>query len=380
MVASLLPGMSGLFEEEVPADEVQGLAEELLEAESDESFPIEYSLTSYGADYPVDGLVKRIKSGAIFIPKFQRSYVWNIYKASRFIESLLLGLPVPAIFLSREIDSQKLLVIDGQQRLRTLQYFFDGVFVPQKVEFSLKGVSRHLIDKTYATLTPDERLRLDDSIIHAIVVRQEEPNESGGMEGSPSSVYHIFERLNTGGVLLHPQEIRTCIFHGPFVDLLQELNDVPAWRTLFGKSSTRMRDRELILRFLALFHDGNRYQRPMKEFLNRFAKKHRHLSPAQATAFRQTFVGTVDSVLEAFGKSAFRPSRVVNAAVADSVCVGMARRLERGPINDKVLLAERFHQLINCGGFLDAITTSTTNEENVEERIRLATAAFGDVP
>ncbi len=376
MVASLFPGANDLFDEEVPADE----AEELLEAESDESFPIEYSLTSYGADYPVDGLVKRIKSGAIFIPKFQRSYVWNIFKASRFIESLLLGLPVPAIFLSREIDSQKLLVIDGQQRLRTLQYFYDGVFAPQKVEFALKGVCRHLIDKTYATLSQDERLRLDDSIIHAIVVKQEEPNESGGTEGSPSSVYHIFERLNTGGVLLHPQEIRSCIFHGPFIDLLQELNDVPSWRKLFGKSSTRMRDRELILRFLALFHDSDHYQRPMKEFLNGFAKKHRQLSPAQATAFRQTFVGTVDGVLDALGEAAFRPSRVVNAAVADSVCVGMARRLARGPISDKLLLAERFKQLLNTVGFLDAITTSTTNEENVEERIRLATEAFGGVP
>jgi len=99
--------------------------------ESDEEFyPVEYSISSYGADYPVDGLVKRIDAGSIYIPKFQRGYVWNIHRASRFIESLLLGLPVPAIFLSREQESNKMLVIDGQQRLRTLQFFYNGVFNP----------------------------------------------------------------------------------------------------------------------------------------------------------------------------------------------------------------------------------------------------------
>ena len=94
--------------------------EEAAGIEVEGYYPVEYSISSYGADYPVDSLVNRIEAGSIFIPSFQRGYVWNIYRASRFIESLLLGLPVPAIFLSREEASQKLLVIDGQQRLRTL--------------------------------------------------------------------------------------------------------------------------------------------------------------------------------------------------------------------------------------------------------------------
>jgi hypothetical protein len=71
--------------------------------------PFRYSLTSYGADYPIDGLVKRLRDTSIFIPPFQRGYVWNLRQASRFIESLLLGLPVPGVFFSREPDTQKLL-------------------------------------------------------------------------------------------------------------------------------------------------------------------------------------------------------------------------------------------------------------------------------
>ena len=100
----------------------EGEIDESLD-EVDEVVPFKYSITSYGADYPVDSLVKRISMDDILIPNFQRGYVWSLKEASRFVESLLLGLPVPSIFLSREPETQKLLVIDGQQRLSSLRYF-----------------------------------------------------------------------------------------------------------------------------------------------------------------------------------------------------------------------------------------------------------------
>ena len=90
--------------------------------------PIQYEISSYGADYDVEGLVKRLERDDLLIPPFQRNYVWKLKEASRFIESLLLGLPVPGVFLVREQDSNKLLVIDGQQRLKTLQFFYNGIF------------------------------------------------------------------------------------------------------------------------------------------------------------------------------------------------------------------------------------------------------------
>ena len=93
---------------------------------------IQYDITSYGADYTVDGLVKRLDRGDIFIPDFQREYVWNQNEASKLIESLLLGLPIPGIFLAKEGDSNKLLVIDGQQRLKSLQFFMNGFFNPKE--------------------------------------------------------------------------------------------------------------------------------------------------------------------------------------------------------------------------------------------------------
>ncbi|WP_230840977.1 GmrSD restriction endonuclease domain-containing protein [Gloeobacter morelensis] len=225
--------------------------------EEDEVIPFKYSIASYGADYTVDGLVKRMASGDVYVPTFQRGYIWNIKQASRFIESLLLGLPVPGIFLSREEVSKKLLVIDGQQRLRTLQYFYEGIFHHTKKQFALQGVQKRFEGKTYKTLSEEDRRQLDDSVIHATIIKQEEPSEDD------SSIYYIFERINTGGTLLQPQEIRSCIYHGPFNELLGKLNQNSAWRSIYGPISKNMRDQELILRFLALNFDLYNYEEPM---------------------------------------------------------------------------------------------------------------------
>ena len=163
-----------------------------------------YTITSYGADYPVDALIKRLKSGDIFIPKFQRAYVWGHEEASRFVESLLLGLPVPGIFVAKESDTGKLLVIDGHQRLKTLEFFYDNNFNVKGI-FALDEVNKEFLNATYSTLKDQYRRRLDDSIIHLTVVRQDQPTDDN------SSVYQIFERLNSGGRKLEPQEIRACI-------------------------------------------------------------------------------------------------------------------------------------------------------------------------
>jgi len=153
----------------------------------------EYAITSYGADYTADGLVKRINESDIVIPPFQRGYVWNFKRASKFIESLLLGLPVPGVFLTKEKENEQLIVIDGQQRLRTLQYFYEGTFKPTEKEFKLDAVQERFRGRTFKSLEHKERRRLNDAIIHATIIEQTTPIEDN------SSIYYIFERLNTGG-------------------------------------------------------------------------------------------------------------------------------------------------------------------------------------
>jgi Protein of unknown function DUF262 len=178
---------------EPEADEDQELAvldetEDIVDIdESLEVVESRYSITSYGADYPVDGLVQRLNRGSIRVPSFnpevstasgivgfQREFVWTKSQADRFVESLLLGLPVPGIFLVQEPDNV-LLVLDGQQRLGSLQAFYNGIFKGK--EFRLSYVEHQFKGLSYADLPGESQRRLDDSIIHATIVRQDERSD-----------------------------------------------------------------------------------------------------------------------------------------------------------------------------------------------------------
>ncbi len=368
------PVTEGIVDGEEPVDDL----DETLDVT-----PYVYSITAYGADYPVDSLVKRIDSGDIVVPRFswepddgseivgfQREYVWPRPKSDRFIESLLLGLPVPGIFLVRE-PSGRLLVLDGHQRLHTLKAFYAGVIHGQ--EYRLTAVEERFRDKRYRDLDVEDRRRLDDSIIHATVIRQDEPSED------QSSVYMIFERLNTGGVNLQPQEIRVALYHGELVRVLRELNDHPAWRRLYGKRSRRLKDMEMILRFFAFHYHADSYSSPMKEFLNHYMARNKDLARQHEDELVRIFSDTVTVLDETVGAQAFRPVRAVNAAVVDSVMTGLARRIKEGPISHSSQVAQEYARLMKNGDYRGAIETGTSQESNVATRLELATTAFANV-
>jgi hypothetical protein len=350
--------------------------------EVNEVLPGSFSITSYGADYPVDGLVKRLDAEDIVVPlyskpskdgegyetvAFQRDFVWKKNQADRFIESLLLGLPVPGVFLVKE-SSKRHLVLDGQQRLRTLQSFYSGIF--QGKEFKLQNVQEQWIGKTYKTLDAEDRRRLDDSIIHATIVRQDEPDDD------QSSVYLIFERLNSGGTFLQPQEIRVALFHGALGELLGDLNNNKDWRALYGKKSSRLKDIELILRFFALVYYSEKYKRPMKEFLNRYMAKNRELKAQTGEELRAIFADTVAVIRANIGIKAFRLTSAVNAAVLDSVMYGVAANLIAETLKDPSDLAAAYDGLVKNKDFLWAATRATADTDSVKARLQLATTAF----
>ncbi len=367
-------------------NEILGNDESIVDAdELLETSPYRYSITSYGADYPVDGLVKRMESDAIIVPSFdpeeptlddkvegyQRQFVWSKTQCDRFIESLLLGLPVPGIFLVKLPDS-RLLVLDGQQRLRTLQAFYMGVL--KGAEFSLQNVQKHLKDLKYKSLNMEERRLLDDSIIHATIIRQDEP------EGDLSSIYLIFERLNTGGTTLYPQEIRVALYRGGLIKLLRELNNFKPWRSIYGKKSNRIKDQELILRFFALLYWSDEYVRPMKDFLNRYAHKNREFEFQSRQELQDIFKQTIETTLKALGVGAFRLKKTINAAVMDSVMVGIGHRLLKSvPITDFELLKKRYDELLKNDDFQSAVVQATTDNESVRTRLKLAKEAMSGV-
>ena len=361
-------------------DEIEEQVEVLDEA--DEVIPFTYSITAYGADYPVDSLVKRIEAKDIVVPVFswskpkdtvilgfQRDYVWPRSKADKFIESLLLGLPVPGIFLVKE-PSGLLLVLDGHQRLHTLHSFYQGVIGGH--EYRLAGVQKRFEGLRYKDLDIEDRRRIDDSIIHATVVRQDQPMED------QSSIYVIFERLNTGGVNLQPQEIRVALYHGEFVSVLKSLNENAHWRKLYGPRSKRLKDMELILRFLAFFFYAETYESPMKAFLNRYMATNRNLQKQSSEKLHQLFENTVKAIAEGIGPRAFRPKRAVNAAVVDSLMTGIAKRLSNKstPIKNVTELNRSFEQLLKDFTYVAATETGTSQEANVSTRLKMSESAF----
>ena len=347
-----------------------------IEKEDDDPIESTYSMTWYGADYTVDSLVSRIDRGDIYIPKFQRSYVWDLKQASRFIESLLLGLPVPGIFLAKEEDTKKLIVIDGNQRLRTLAYFYKGTFDPTGKAFKLIDVQKKFINATYISLSSEDRRELDDSILHATIVKQDEPSNDD------SSIYLIFERLNTSGKVLKPQEVRSCIYHGNFKEALAELNTNKSWRAIYNAPTgfdKHLRDEELILRFMALFDLHQEYRKPMKNFLNGYMKKNKN-GNSNLIIKKELFIKTIELIHRYIGDKAFKIRKGLNAAVFDAVMVGLATRIDNDVITQEETIKKIYDDLIHNKEFLIFVDTArTTDNLEVQGRIKIAIKAFAEV-
>lgn len=273
----------------------------------------------------------------------------------------MLGLPIPGIFLPKEGESNKLLVIDGQQRLRSLQFFMNGYFNPiegkkTKRIFKLLKVQKKFEGRTFEELEENDRLMVEDSIIHATIIKQESPGDDN------TSVYHVFERLNSGGKKLTPQEIRVAVYHGALNDLIISLNEYPDWRELFGAASPRLKDQELILRFLAVKYNSSNYSKPMNEFLNKFNLKNRSANANVLSKYEQSFQKSISFLNACIGKKVFRPEGVFNVSVFESILVAVARLIdERGEINCK-MFKENFEELMQNEDYKYSISRDTSDE------------------
>ena len=341
-----------------------------------ENSPPTYEINVFPTDFTLEILNQKLISGELKIPQFQRAFVWKQKQASRLIESFLLGLPVPPVFLYVDED-EKLLVVDGQQRLKTIQYYFSGFFGEpvngKRTVFSLIGLNEksRFKEKTYQDLKKTDETaarKLDNSVLRSVIIKQLNPTDD-------TSIYHIFERLNTGGTPLTGQEIRNCIYHGPFNDLLRELNRLPEWRSIFGKENddTRQRDIELILRFFALRYNAENYEKPMKDFLSKFMSRNRQAASGEdgysnrLKEFRDLFIKAAKNVQSSLGGKPFRLGSGLNAALFDSVFTAFSTQ---NKIKSEV--SRKYKTLLRDKKFLHLVTASTTDKESVSERLAMA--------
>ncbi|MDQ0726051.1 DUF262 domain-containing protein [Microbacterium sp. W4I20] len=374
------PPFVELKDDQDPAElEPELLTDEELDAVLESEGEAE-AVTYQGTDFDAEGLVRRLDRKDIVIPSFghgddevelasfQRSFVWTRPQMDRFIESLLLGFPVPGIMLVQQSD-KRYLVLDGQQRLRTLQAFYNGIH--RQREFALENVAEEFRGLTYKTLLPAQKRVLDNSFIQATIVKTD------GTAESRESVYQIFERLNSGGTQLTPHEIRIALYPGQFVDFLGELNGIDSWRNIYGSVSPRVRDHELLLRVVALYVSSEEYFRPLKRFLNTFLGRHRTLDKLSADDIRHHFTKAINALDEAGARDYLRPPRArLNVATFDAVMVGAMRRVAASGVITAQEVEAALDLLREDAEFADATSTQTDTEENVRNRLRIATAAF----
>jgi len=342
-----------------------------------------YNIKSWGADLSFRELIQLYDDDDLVKPELQRKYVWDKTEASRFIDSILLGLPVPSIFLSKQPD-EKMLIVDGYQRIMTVRDFVKGVFSTDKKTFKLSNTDRISLrwkGKSFVELSDSEKLRIKNKTIHAIIFVQDEPKDNN------TGMYQVFERINTSGRTLQPQEIRNCVYQGAFNSLLFKLNHNNSWRKLFGRDEEdpRMRDLEFILRFLAMVNtDFTKVAIKaisLKKFLNEFMGDKTNSSEASIQKFTSQFVSTIEKLEKIFDGEAFYnisqeyKNKIVNKfnpTIFDSIMIATHMATTMDYEFPKLDYMQRRIDLLNDKEYQEAISIRTTNVENIQKRILLA--------
>lgn len=336
------------------------------EDEQDSEVLVEYDITTYPSDFTLSGLSQMWKNKDITIPDYQRRFVWSIKQSSLLIESFLIGLPVPPIFFYID-DENKNLVVDGQQRLLSVFFFFEGYFGKENEKgkrqiFRLTGLNERspFYNLRFEDLEVKHRRKLEFSILRAINIRQLSPKDEN------TSVYHIFERLNTGGTPLSPQEIRKTVFRGNFLNKITEINENKNWRNIIGKKlvDKHQKDVELILRAFGLCYHLNEYEKPMKEFLSKVARKHQDAKSGNVEKFVHDFAIATEIIDKTLRPKPFSVRGPLNTSIFDSIFCTIINNINVLPKD----LSERYEKLLADNNFIAYTTLGTTDTKIVKER------------
>lgn len=260
-----------------------------------------HKIIAQQADREVASLYEKHQRGRLKLdPDFQRKFVWNQKQASRLIESILLNVPLPMIYLAEQSDGKEE-VIDGQQRLTSIFFYIDGKFGSQS-SFRLVGVGKEINGKTFKELDEERQDRIRGFTIRTVTFSK---------DSDVDLKYMIFERLNSGSVKLNHQELRNCTCWGPYNNLLKEMALDSDFVRLLGfdkdTGDRKMRDVELVLRFAAFYHSQYRgYKAPMKNFLNHDMEKYRLVTQQDANELKTSFKNALLLNKSMLGDHAFR--------------------------------------------------------------------------
>ncbi|MES2377044.1 MAG: DUF262 domain-containing protein [Bacteroidota bacterium] len=329
-------------------------------------------ISTQAYDKSVADIVRMIEDDDINLnPEYQRNYVWDNKKASMLIESIILNVPIPVVYVSQEEDDSWT-VIDGLQRLNSLKRFFDR-------DFKLSGLEilSDLNKSDAKSLNPKALRILKNGLLRIIVISHDSNEEIK---------YDVFMRLNRGSVKLNEQELRNCLYRGTFNEMLKTLAENPQFLALLKLSEphVRMMDCELILRYITLSQTWDpkeelipSYTGRMKNFLNEYMLENQNPSKKELTAYADDFNDTVNKVFTVFGDKAFRRinddgnyETTLNRSIMDVLMVSFKYFSLSKLETKQVKIARRFKELITKDQlFKDSITIGTSDKNVIAYRL-----------
>ena len=338
-----------------------------------ESFPpAERKVVTQSYDLSIQTLAERWKAQELVLPDIQREYVWDNPRAARLIESLLLNIPIPVLYFA-ETEDGLWEIFDGQQRVLSVVRYINN-------EFRLSGLSvlAEFNGKRFHQLPEREQRFLKSRMMRAVVI---------ATDSHPNMKFEIFERLNTGAVVLNAQELRNSLYRGTFNALLRELVTDGQYRKAIGTASPRKRmvDEEFALRFFALAAGLGDYRPPLKKYLNEYMRGVQNASPKQIGALRARFDATVAPIVAVWGANSYRQTnargsateRAPNRALFDAqmVAFDLVRNKDAVVTRRREIIRE-FAMLYGDDDFVAAISLATGDRSRTFLRIRYAIDAL----
>ncbi len=355
-------------------EEIEGLVDEGDEDAGWGDYPIDTVLIRTESRTVYD-IVRRINRGDyIMDPDFQRAFIWKEEKQSKLIESVLMRIPLPVLYLAEDPDG-KMIVVDGLQRLSTFHRFLED-----DLALRLPGQAE-LDGKRFSELSPKLQNRVEDCNLVLYIVDAKVPERAR---------LDIFERVN-GGVPLSRQQMRNCLYMGPGTRFLREHAESDLFREATGHSlrADKMRDREFVNRFCAFqllpietYSDEGR----MDEWLARALSHMNQRPPAELDALGAAFRATLRINHEIFGKHAFRKHTrwqshrsVLNASLWDVMSTGLSKVPEAAARARASTLRERFFGLMESDRFIKSITYGPNTANQVRHRFTTFRAMLQDI-
>ncbi|MBX8465003.1 DUF262 domain-containing protein [Deinococcus sp. RIT780] len=315
-------------------------------------------------DFSISTIIDYVNNGGIYVPEFQRRYVWSEVQASRLIESLIIQCPVPVIYLNQERD-ERLSVIDGNQRINSLINFCNN-------QFELRGLTTYpeLDGNDFSSLDPRFQRHILNRTLRCIVISK---------DTHPQVKFDVFERLNTGSVKLTAQELRHGLYYGAFMEFIKQLANHKKWKSIIITKENRMKSEELILRFFALHARVDNYKKPLTGFLNEYAESNKDLARFDLEKMQKLFEDTISIVIDVYGDIAFKifdeqnePVSGFNAALFDAEMVSISRnKIDRNRVTNKskINFLRDVRNLLAQDEFAGYIGRATSDENAVKNRI-----------